>query len=145
MFEDADAFDGDVSTFNISNVETLQMMFRNAVSFTGTPDLSLWDFTNVQDAREMFYGALSFQGIGLSSWNILSLQKPNLMVRYFYIRTLTTTFQYHACLTSSFLTALIFFAVRRGQSIQSRFMLELACAAARVGWDKKYVCRYKLS
>lgn len=81
MFEDADAFDGDVSTFNTSNVVNLQMMFRHAISFTGKPDLSLWDFSKVQDAREMFYGALSFQGIGTSLWNIQSLQSPNLMVR----------------------------------------------------------------
>ena len=83
MFEDADAFDGDVSTFNISNVLYLQMMFRNAISFTGKPDLSSWDFSNVQDAREMFYGAVSFQGFGISFWNITSLQIPNLMVRIF--------------------------------------------------------------
>jgi Mycoplasma protein of unknown function, DUF285 len=81
MFEDADAFDGDVSTFNISSAVNLQMMFRNAISFTGKPDLSLWDFSHVQDAREMFYGAISFQGIGISLWNIASLQSPNLMVR----------------------------------------------------------------
>ena len=80
MFEDADAFDGDVSTFKIGNVVNMQMMFRNAISFTGRPDLSLWNFSNVEEASEMFYGAVSFQGIGISWWNIDSLLSPNLMV-----------------------------------------------------------------
>lgn len=81
MFEDADAFDGDVSTFNLSAVVNVQMMFRNAISFTGKPDLSLWQFSNVEDAKEMFYGAISFQGIGIPLWTIESLLNPNLMVR----------------------------------------------------------------
>lgn len=81
MFEDADAFDGDVSTFNIGNVVNLRMMFRNAISFTGTPDLSSWNFSNVTDATEMFYGARSFQGTGVSFWTIDLLLSPNLMVR----------------------------------------------------------------
>jgi Mycoplasma protein of unknown function, DUF285 len=81
MFEDADAFDGDVSTFNIGNVVNLRMMFRNAISFTGTPDLSSWNFSNVMDSTEMFYGARSFQGTGVSFWTIDSLLSPNLMVR----------------------------------------------------------------
>ena len=87
MFEYADAFDGDVSTFNLSNVFNVQMMFRNAVSFTGKPDLSLWDFSNVVDAREMFYGAISLQGLGIPLWTIESLFNPNLMVRKIFLRS----------------------------------------------------------
>ena len=101
MFEDADAFDGDVSTFKIGNVVNMQMMFRNAISFTGRPDLSLWNFSNVEEASEMFYGAVSFQGIGISWWNIDSLFSPNLMVSK--IESFSLLVSPKQCLTPNFL------------------------------------------
>jgi hypothetical protein len=81
MFEGADSFDGDVSTFNTSLVKDMHNMFRNAYSFTGKNGLASWATYNLEDATEMFLGATSFQGIGLSSWTLESLTSPNLMVR----------------------------------------------------------------
>jgi surface protein len=80
MFEDADAFNGDVSTFNTSSVTNMRKMFRHAVSFTGINGLWTWQTLNVVDTSEMFLGARSFSGDGLSSWTIPSLQTAFLMV-----------------------------------------------------------------
>jgi surface protein len=80
MFEDADAFNGDISTFNTSSVMDMHNMFRHAVSFTGINGLWLWQTRNLQDTSEMFLGAISFQGNGLPSWTISSLLSSRLMV-----------------------------------------------------------------
>lgn len=80
MFEDADAFNGDVSTFNTTSVTNMRKMFRHAVSFTGVNGLSTWQTSNVVDTSEMFLGTSSFSGEGLSLWTISSLQTANLMV-----------------------------------------------------------------
>lgn len=80
MFENADAFNGDVSTFNTSIVVNMGKMFRHAVSFTGKNGLWNWQTSQVVDTSEMFLGAISFNGVGVSSWSTSSLQTVYLMV-----------------------------------------------------------------
>eukprot|EP00519_Triparma_laevis_P003093 CAMPEP_0182500088 /NCGR_PEP_ID=MMETSP1321-20130603/8263_1 /TAXON_ID=91990 /ORGANISM="Bolidomonas sp., Strain RCC1657" /LENGTH=49 /DNA_ID= /DNA_START= /DNA_END= /DNA_ORIENTATION= len=45
MFYEAKAFNGDLSTWNVSNVTTMAGMFGSASVFNG--DLSSWDVSNV--------------------------------------------------------------------------------------------------
>ena len=45
-------------------------MFKNATSFNG--DLSSWDVSNVNYMASMFYGATSFNS-DLSSWDVSSI------------------------------------------------------------------------
>ena len=70
MFNDAIAFDGDLSGWDVSSVTDMSDMFENADSFTG--DLSGWDVSSVTDMSDMFMSADSFTG-DLSGWNVSSV------------------------------------------------------------------------
>jgi surface protein len=61
------AFNGDISSWNVENVEYMNVMFSGATSFNG--DISSWNVENVSDMAEMFLGATSFNG-DISSWNV---------------------------------------------------------------------------
>ena len=52
MFQFAASFNGDISTWNTGSVVTMQQMFRNAQSFNR--DLSLWDVGQVTSMYELF-------------------------------------------------------------------------------------------
>ena len=58
MYNQATSFNGDLSSWNTSNVVYMSYMFAVATSFNG--DLSSWDISNVTDFRYMFNGATSF-------------------------------------------------------------------------------------
>jgi uncharacterized protein (TIGR02145 family) len=70
MFLNASSFNGDISSWNVSNVTTLQQMFRGASSFNG--DISSWDVSNVTTMGSMFISASSFNG-DISSWDVSSV------------------------------------------------------------------------
>ena len=70
MFEDADSFNGDLSSWDVSSVTDMSSMFEAADSFNG--DLSSWDVSAVTDMSGMFWYADSFNG-NLSSWNVSSV------------------------------------------------------------------------
>jgi surface protein len=67
MFGDATAFNLDISSWDVSNVNDMSMMFRYAQSFN--QNIGNWDVSNVTDMNGMFYSASAFnQNIG--GWNV---------------------------------------------------------------------------
>jgi len=73
MFQAATNFNGDISTWDVSNVTSgnqFREMFYGASSFNS--DISTWDMSNATNVSKMFEGASSFnQDIG--SWNVSSV------------------------------------------------------------------------
>merc|ERR1712178_1684 len=67
MFVGASNFNGDLSSWDVSQVTTMTSMFNGASSFNG--DLSSWDVSSVTKMDRMFDGASSFNG-DLSSWDV---------------------------------------------------------------------------
>jgi surface protein len=67
MFRDASAFNGDISTWNTTNVTDMESMFEAAESFN--QDISAWDTANVTTMRYMFDGAKAFDQ-DLSGWDV---------------------------------------------------------------------------
>ena len=76
MFYDARAFDGDISGWDVSGVTSMERMFDNADAFDG--DLSEWDVSNVQHMDAMFRHTLSFNQ-DISSWDVSSVTQMSLM------------------------------------------------------------------
>ncbi len=67
MFYAANSFNGNISSWNVSNVTNMGVMFGSANSFN--QDLSSWDVSSVTDMSSLFSSASSFnQDIG--SWNV---------------------------------------------------------------------------
>ena len=63
----ASSFNQDISSWNVSNVTEMNVMFSDASSFN--QDISSWNVSNVTNMRYMFSDASSFnQDIG--SWNV---------------------------------------------------------------------------
>ena len=61
-------YNGDISNWAVSNVETMESMFYES-KFTGeNGDISDWDVSNVKDMNYMFYSS-SFNG-DLSNWDV---------------------------------------------------------------------------
>ena len=76
-----DAFNDDISDWNVSNVETMHGMFFNNTSFKGV--LNKWDVGNVRDMRVMFHSATEFvkngnttYTQGISKWKPTKLISP---------------------------------------------------------------------
>ena len=67
MFYHADDFNMDISQWNVSSVTNMNHMFKHAVSFN--QDLSSWDVNMVNDMGSMFDGAISFNS-DISLWNV---------------------------------------------------------------------------
>lgn len=68
LFKVFKEFDGDISDWDVSNVEDMSYMFF-CTDFTGkNTDFSKWDILNVRDMRYMF--AESKLSVNLSSWTI---------------------------------------------------------------------------
>ena len=68
MFAAAEAFNCDLSSWNVSNVTTMRAMFYEASSFNG--DLSSWDVSNVAIMEYMFYQASAFDKITIRNWDL---------------------------------------------------------------------------
>ncbi|MEO1022158.1 MAG: BspA family leucine-rich repeat surface protein, partial [Bacteroidota bacterium] len=70
MFLNAESFNGDVRSWDVSNVTDMEGMFYSASAFNG--NLSSWDVSNVTNMQFMFYNARAFNG-NLGSWDISSV------------------------------------------------------------------------
>ena len=78
MFYDANRFDGSLSGWNVSAVTNMNGMFRGAYIFN--QPLSSWDTSGVTDMRLMFHGAQSFNG-NISSWDTSGVENMREMFR----------------------------------------------------------------
>ncbi|MGZ0213971.1 MAG: BspA family leucine-rich repeat surface protein, partial [Actinomycetales bacterium] len=73
MFSGAAAFNGDVSKWEVGNVDDMRSMFAGAVAFNR--DLSAWDVRSNRRMQGMFYGATAYQPEHLlgSQWDGIAL------------------------------------------------------------------------
>ena len=67
MFSNTDAFNQDISNWNVSNVTNMNNMFSQAIAFN--QDLSNWDVSSVMNMGSMFFDATVFNG-DISNWNV---------------------------------------------------------------------------
>ena len=67
-----DAFNGDISDWNISSVTGMAFMFSSAYAFNG--DLSSWDTSRVTNMGGMFQHTRAFNG-NISDWDVSSVRK----------------------------------------------------------------------
>ena len=70
------SFNGDISEWDVSSVEDMRYMFKDATSFNG--NISDWDVSNVTNMTFMFYGAASFNG-DISDWDVRKVTNMNNM------------------------------------------------------------------
>lgn len=70
MFEDAWAFNGDISSWNTCNVVDLSSTFNNAWAFNS--DISAWNTSKMKDIAGAFEDAFVFN-VDISKWNTSSL------------------------------------------------------------------------
>ena len=77
MFEIARNFNGNLSSWNVSQVTNMREMFDNAEKFNG--DISSWDVSSVTDMSEMF--RTSAFNSDISSWNVSSVTDMSHMFR----------------------------------------------------------------
>ena len=78
MFEGATSFTGDLSNWDVSNIEDMNNMFQDASNFDG--NLNSWDVSNVISMSSMFRGAASFNS-QLSNWNVSNVNFMSSMFR----------------------------------------------------------------
>jgi surface protein len=71
MFMSAESFNGDISGWNVSNVQDFPGMFFLALSFYR--DLRQWNTSNATDMSNMFYCAERFNS-DISKWNISKVE-----------------------------------------------------------------------
>ena len=69
-------FNGDLSSWDVSAVKDMAMMFGGAASFNG--DLSSWDVSAVTNMAYMFYDAKNFNG-DIKNWNISKVEATESM------------------------------------------------------------------
>ena len=77
MFRDAAAFNGNISSWDVSSVSRMEFMF-SGTAFNG--DISSWDVSKVTDMTAMFWGAHSFNG-DISSWDVSKVTTMESMFR----------------------------------------------------------------
>ena len=70
MFGGARSFNGDISKWEVRDVQTMHGMFGGAASFNG--DISKWDVSRVINMYGMFWGATSFNS-DISEWDVSSV------------------------------------------------------------------------
>jgi surface protein len=76
MFENAEAFNGDISSWDVSSVTNMSYMFGGADAFN--QDIGNWDVSNVTNMSGMFKGAVAFNG-DISSWDVSSVTNMSYM------------------------------------------------------------------
>ena len=84
MFNSALLFNGNISSWNVANVESMEGMFGYTQVFNR--DLNEWNVSNVKSMRNMFHNATSFD-VNLSNWDISNVKD---MADMFYGVTLST-------------------------------------------------------
>ena len=67
VFNGATAFNGNISTWDVSGVTNMNHMFRGAKNFNR--DISSWNVSSLKFMGNMFNGAIAFNQ-NLSSWNV---------------------------------------------------------------------------
>merc|ERR1719506_2574000 len=75
MFQNAEAFNGDLSKWDVSSATDMNRMFNRAAAFNG--DLSKWDVSSVKNMHGMFWGA-PFGG-DISKWDVSSVTDMSFM------------------------------------------------------------------
>jgi surface protein len=70
MFRDATKFNQDISKWDVSKVTNMKEMFRNAEGFMGR--IGTWDVSNVTDMESMFHDATKFNS-NISKWNVINV------------------------------------------------------------------------
>ena len=68
IFED---FNGDISMWDVSNVNNMHGMFYHCKNFNC--DLSMWNVSNVMDMHCMFFGCEKFNQ-NLNDWNVSNVK-----------------------------------------------------------------------
>jgi surface protein len=68
-------FNGDISKWDVSNVENMYGMFRGT-TFNG--DISNWDVSNVKDMNAMFNRAIEFNQ-DISKWDVSKVERMHSM------------------------------------------------------------------
>ena len=63
-------FNGNISSWDVSNVKNMDEMFVNCFKFN--KDISLWDVSNVKNMAEMFFGCEKFNS-DISNWDVSSV------------------------------------------------------------------------
>ncbi|GEM_PF-2119273 len=79
MFSRTRRFNGNLSSWNVSNVRDMNNMFASAFDFNG--DLSSWNVGNVTDMSSMFASASDFNR-NLSSWNVSNVRDMSNMFEF---------------------------------------------------------------
>ncbi|CAJ1961994.1 unnamed protein product [Cylindrotheca closterium] len=77
-FRLARAFNQDLSSWDVSSVTEMVLMFEEASAFNA--DISSWDVSSVTNMSEMFKGAASFNQ-DLSSWDVSSVASLRVLFR----------------------------------------------------------------
>ena len=62
-------FNGNISNWNVSNVENMEAMFRSSEFTSEKGDISKWDVSNVKDMTSMF-GGCGYLQCDLSNWDV---------------------------------------------------------------------------
>ncbi len=77
LFSGAERFNQDISNWNVSNVTNMSNMFDSAIDFN--QDISDWDISNVTTMKNMFRGATSFYQ-DLSRWDATRINTSNMFL-----------------------------------------------------------------
>ena len=79
LFANRKHFNGDISGWDVSNVENMNGMFFYCKSFN--QDLSRWDVSNIKDMSLLFYCCESFNQ-DISGWDVSNVENMNGMFFY---------------------------------------------------------------
>jgi len=80
MFKGSTKFNGNLSAWDTSNVETMTGTFSGAKAFQGN-GLKQWDISKVNSTSFMFQDAQSFNE-DISTWNMTSVTNANYMLMF---------------------------------------------------------------
>ena len=78
LFFGEEAFNQDISNWDVSNVNDMNFMFKNAVSFN--QPIGVWDVSNVTRMGLMFYGANTFNQ-PIETWEVSNVNNMYSMFR----------------------------------------------------------------